>query len=55
MSEAERLKAAADVYKLDLLQQKLAEREWDVQQAQERAAALDKDNAGRAWMLSPLE
>lgn len=46
MTEAEKLKAAADAYKLDLLQQKLAEREWDMQQAKERASALDQDNQG---------
>ena len=48
MTEAEKLKAAADAYKLDLLQQKLAEREWDLQQAKERAATLDQENQGKA-------
>lgn len=56
LTEAERLKAAGDVYKLELLQQKLAEREWDLQKVQDRLAQLDQDNAGQALSmgLQPL-
>ena len=51
MNEAEKLKAAADAYKLDLLQQKLAEREYDLRQAQENATALDQENTGMTRLV----
>lgn len=46
MNEAEKLKAAADAYKLDMLQQKLAEQGYDLRQARDRTEALEKDNTG---------
>lgn len=44
LNETEKLKAAADAYKKELLQQKLAEKEWDLQQAQDRTKELEVDN-----------
>eukprot|EP00884_Botryococcus_braunii_P007489 jgi/Botrbrau1/16741/Bobra.0271s0006.1 len=44
LNETEKLKAAADAYKKELLQQKLAEKEWDLQQALDRTKDLEHDN-----------
>lgn len=48
LQETDKLKAAADAYKKDLLQQKLSDKEWELQQAREQMADVEKENSGQA-------
>ena len=44
--ELEKARAATDAYRIDLLQQKLGERELDLQALQEALASLEEENTG---------
>ncbi len=46
LNETEKLKAAADAYKKDLLAQKLAEREFELSQARDQLRDAEDENAG---------
>lgn len=46
LSETEKLKAAADAYTRELLQQKLGELEWELTRSQEDLKAANNENAG---------
>ena len=48
LQETDKLKAAADAYKKDLLQQKLSDKDWELQQAREQMADVEKENSGQA-------
>ena len=47
LQETDKLKAAADAYK-DLLQQKLSDKQWEMQQAREQMADVEEENSGLA-------
>ena len=53
LQETDKLKAAADAYKKDLLQQKLSDKEWELQQAGEQMADVEKENSGQAPSVPP--
>ncbi|KAK9807878.1 hypothetical protein WJX72_011993 [[Myrmecia] bisecta] len=54
LNETEKLKAAADAYKKDLLQQKLAEREWELAQAREQLKEAEDENSGLTQALTEV-
>lgn len=46
--ETEKLQAAGDAYKRELLQQKLSDTEWGLAREQDRAKEAESDRAGAA-------
>lgn len=54
LQETDKLKAAADAYKKDLLQQKLSDKEWELQQAREQMADVEKENSALTLKLQDL-
>jgi hypothetical protein len=51
--ETEKLQAAGDAYKRELLQQKLSDTEWALSREQDRAKDAEADSAGGPLPASP--
>ena len=54
LNETEKLQVAANAYKKDLLQQKLGERDIELQRAQERLQAAERQLAGRCFCAARI-